>query len=171
MAEQMLKQKFAARNIRNIEVSSAGVFAMVGESMTAEVAIAMSSADYKPQPHVAQQATAEVLEQANLILTATEDHRAQVVRTFTRANRTAFTIKEFANLAEFIADPNTEIELDNPADLADKVRITASARGYAPELSNYDIADPYMLSQDVFDATRAELEPLLDSIADWAVNG
>ena len=170
MAEQMLRQKFARANIENIDVSSAGVFAMVGESITAEVVMALTSSGYKPENHTATQATAEVIEQADLILTATTEHRAQVVRTFTRANRNTFTIKEFANLAEFIADPNLEIELDEPTDLHDKLRITAGARGYAPELADYDIADPYMLSQDVFDATRAELEPLLDSIVDWAAN-
>jgi len=171
MAAQMLKQKFAARKIKNVEVSSAGVFAMVGDSMTSEVGIAMTSAGYTPESHVARQATAQLLEQANLILTATEEHRAQVVRTFTRANRNAFTIKEFANLSAFVAAPNNEIELEQPTDLADKLRITAGARGYAPQLSNSDVADPYMLSQAVFDATRDELDPLLDAVVDWVANG
>jgi len=171
MAEQMLRQKFAARNIRNIEVSSAGVFAMVGEPITPEVKVALTQAGYKPETHAARQATEALLETAHLILTATEEHRAQVVRTFTRANRNSFTIKEFANLAQFIEQPNPEIEMEKPADLADKLRITASARGYAPEISNYDVADPYMLSQQVFDATRDELDTLLDAVVNWVANG
>ena len=171
MAEQMLRQKFAARNIKNVDVSSAGVFAMVGESITPEVAVSLTYSGYKPEKHAARQAIPEVIEKANLILTATQEHRAQVVRTFTRANRNTFTIKEFANLANFLRTPNDDIEFEKAEDLIDKVRITASARGYAPELSNYEIADPYMFAQTVFDATRQELEPLLDEVVEWVANG
>jgi len=170
MAEQMLRQKFASANIEDIEVSSAGVFAMVGESITSEVAVALTSAGYQAENHTAMQATAEVIEQADLILTATAEHRAQVVRTFTRANRKTFTIKEFASLADFMADPNLEIEFDEPTDLHDKLRITAGARGYAPELADYDIADPYMLPQQVFNSTQSQLEQLLDSAVEWFAN-
>ena len=169
MAEQMLRQKFAQRNIKNIVVDSVGVYAMEGEPMTIEALTSMRAANYSPTTHVAKQATADVIASANLVLTATQDHRADVVRTLTRANRFTFTIKEFANLAGYVATPDPDVELPTATDLADKLVITSMARGYAPEVAAADIEDPYQRGQAVFDATREELEPLLDAIADWAV--
>ena len=169
MAEQMLREKLAARNLKNIVVDSAGVYAMEGESMTVEAASAMRTVGYAPTTHVAKQATSEVIASANLVLTATQDHRTDIVRTLTRANRFTFTIKEFANLAAYVAEPDPDVELPVATDLADKLVITSMARGYAPEVANADIEDPYQRGQQVFDATREELEPLLEQIADWAV--
>jgi len=170
MAEQMLRQKFAARNIKSVEVKSAGVFAMVGDPMTKEVAVALTTAGYQPNAHVAAQVDAPMLESFDLILTATEEHRSDVVRTFTRANRKTFTLKEFANLVNYASHPDEDVELPIASGLQDKLAVTAMARGYAPELENLNIEDPYRQSQQVFDATRDELEPLLDSVADWVAN-
>jgi protein-tyrosine phosphatase len=169
MAEQMLREKLADRNLKNIVVDSAGVYAMEGESMTVEAATAMRTVGYDPTAHVAKQATSEVIASANLVLTATQDHRTDIVRTLTRANRYTFTIKEFANLAAYVAEPDPDVELGVATDLADKLVITSMARGYAPEVASADIEDPYQRGQQVFDATREELEPLLEKIADWAV--
>jgi protein-tyrosine phosphatase len=169
MAEQMLRQKFAERNIKNVVIDSAGVYAMEGEPMTIEAANSMRAVGYAPTAHVAKQATADIIASANLVLTATQDHRSDVVRTLTRANRFTFTIKEFANLAAYIAEPDPDVELPVATDLADKLVITSMARGYASEVADADIEDPYQRGQQVFDATREELEPLLDAIADWAV--
>jgi protein-tyrosine-phosphatase len=65
--------------------------------------------------------------------------------------------------------PDPDVELPVATDLADKLVITSMARGYAPEVAVADVEDPYQRGQAVFDATRAELDPLLDAIADWAV--
>ena len=169
MAEQMLRQKFAQRNIKNVVIDSAGVFAMVGQTMTPETAVALSNAGVKPSKHAARQTTTEMLASYNLVLTATTEHRAEVVRTLTRANRYTYTIKEFANLVSYVANPDPDVELPTPTDLADKLLSASMARGYAPEVSQADIEDPYLQHQDVFEATRLELDPLLDAIADWAV--
>ena len=169
MAEQMLRKKFAERNIKNVVIDSAGVYAMEGEPMTIEASTSMRAVGYAPASHAAKQATADIIASANLVLTATQDHRSDVVRALTRANRFTFTIKEFANLAAYIAEPDPDVELPVATDLADKLVITSMARGYAPEVADADIEDPYQRGQAVFDATRAELEPLLDAIADWAV--
>ena len=169
MAEQMLRQKFAERNIKNVVIDSAGVYAMEGEPMTIEATNSMRAAGYAPTTHIAKQATSEVIATANLVLTATQDHRSDVVRTLTRSNRFTFTIKEFANLAAYVAAPDPDVELPVATDLADKLVITSMARGYAPELADADIEDPYQRGQQVFNATREELEPLLQQIADWAV--
>lgn len=169
MAEQMLRQKFAQRNIKNVVVDSAGVYAMEGAPMTIEAGAAMRSSGYSTETHIAKQATAEIIAGANLVLTATQDHRGDIVRTLTRANRYTFTIKEFANLAVYVSQPDPDVELPAPTDLEDKLVITSMARGYAPEVSVADVEDPYQRGQAVFDATREELDPLLDTIADWAV--
>lgn len=169
MAEQMLRQKFAQRNIKNVVVDSAGVYAMEGEPMTIEASSAMRSSGYSIETHIAKQATAEIIAGANLVLTATQDHRGDIVRTLTRANRYTFTIKEFANLAAYVSQPDPDVELPTATDLEDKLVITSMARGYAPEVSVADIEDPYQRGQAVFDATREELDPLLDVIANWAV--
>jgi protein-tyrosine phosphatase len=164
---QILKQKLHEAKTSGIKVSSAGVYALVGEPMPDEARIALDLSGYQTSKHSARQITPELAANADLILTATEDHRAEVIRTLTRANRYTFTLKEFANLAGYLADPNREEQFEPQTHLIERVRVIASARGYAPSLDDADIADPYGKPLTAYVRTQLELEPLLDAVVRW----
>jgi len=168
MAEQMLRQKLKDSN--HIVVDSAGVFAMEGKDMPDEAASSLLKNNYAPSKHKAKQLTAELVDSADLILTAEQDHRSDVVRTSPRANRYTFTFKEFANLNRYLEDPTREEPFDKPKDLQDKVRITASTRGYAPVITDLDLADPYLKPSQAYDDTAESLEQLLDEVVRWVSN-
>jgi len=171
MAEQLLRQKFDQLGVRNVEVASAGVQAVEGADLEDTAKKVLEANGHTIEPHVARQLTAQIAADADLILTATGDHRSDVIRTLVRANRYTFTLKEFVNLASFEFDPESEDAAEpkiQANSLSDKLANTVLARGYAVDLADADVADPYQLGQPAFEATLAEIEPLIDKVAKWA---
>lgn len=168
MAEQMLRQKLGNQN--HILTDSAGAFALEGKDMPDEAAASLLRRKYNLSKHSAKQLTADLADQADLILTAEQQHRSDVVRTSPSANRYTFTLKEFANLNRYLEDPLREEPFDKPKDLHDKVRITASTRGYAPVIKDLDLADPYFKPWQAYDETADSLENLLDEVVKWVAN-
>lgn len=171
MAEQLLREKLAALAVSGVEVASAGVQALEGADLDAGAKEILEAHGHSFEKHVARQLTANIAADADLILTATGDHRSDVIRTLVRANRYTFTLKEFVNLASFEFDVESEdaAEPKLPANsLAEKLANTVLARGYAFELADADIADPYQLGQEAFEATLNELDPLITKVAEWA---
>lgn len=81
--------------------------------------------------------TDRLCEQADLILTATRQHRSFVLERVPRALWRTFTLQEFASAVAVV-------RRDQPmaSDLSEVVRLAAAARGRV-ELDDYDIADPY----------------------------
>jgi protein-tyrosine phosphatase len=81
--------------------------------------------------------TTALASRADLILTATTDHRRLVLEAAPGALRKTFTLLEFASLVSSV-DPVREAS-GNPSEL---VRRAALHRGDA-RLQDYDVADPY----------------------------
>lgn len=171
MAEQLLREKLALHEASNVQVSSAGVQAIEGADLDGGAKQVLEAHGHSFEHHVARQLTADIAADADLILTATGDHRTDVIRTLVRANRYTFTLKEFVNLASFKFDLESEDGAEpkiQAKSLADKLADTVSARGYAVELADADIADPYQLGQAAFESTLNELDPLITKVAEWA---
>ncbi len=83
MAEFMLRNAVEGRqSLRGqpIVVHGAGVAAEVGSPATREVRAVLAEAGISGDGHVARQLTDEMLEQADLVLVATEDVRRRVLR-------------------------------------------------------------------------------------------
>ena len=171
MAEQMLKKTLSELGVAGVEVESAGTWAMVGENIPKPGQDAMIEAGLQPMPHRARQLDPDLLRGANLVLTATEDHRAEVVRTLVRANRYTFTIREFTRLAEFVEHPDgTEFRTAQASSLDEKLQLVASARGYVEDMSDIDLDDPYGLDLDAYRATRDRLADDIKVLARWLAN-
>ena len=173
MAEMLLREKLAQLGVTTVEVASAGVQAVEGADLEANAKQVLEVNGHVIEPHVARQLTAEIAANADLILTATGDHRSDVIRTLVRANRYTFTLKEFINLASFEFDPESEDATERqakPRSLGEKLLNTVMARGYAAELADADIADPYQQGIQAFEATLGEIEPLVSQLAGWARN-
>ncbi|MBG6214631.1 MAG: low molecular weight phosphatase family protein [Cryobacterium sp.] len=111
LAEQLLRARLEALGLQ-ADVQSAGTRAMVASPMTAEAAALSLTHGAHSTEHAARQLTEHLVGAADLILTATRDHRREVVTLLPKATRYTFTLNQFARLVGAIADPGG---LENPA--------------------------------------------------------
>jgi protein-tyrosine phosphatase len=174
MAEQMLIQK-AEKNKLPITVVSAGVMAMTGDPMTPQSADAMSERGYKATKHISQDLTPKMLEEADLVLTATLEHRSELARMLPKASKYSFTIDEFARLTSFLmADPEFQEEFKKKAKetrehyLKRAMQEAVLLRGMVPtNLDPKDVIDPYGESTKVYSQVAEHIEGSLEIIVDW----
>lgn len=171
LAEQLLQNQL--RDIPEINISSAGTRAMVGEQMfDATQEIARSYGLDSTESHRARQMSEALLESSDLILTMTRDHRRAVVEMSPRVTRRVFTVREFARLAQVTTDEVLAAET-NPAGAApgEKLRAAVKAvtlgRSVAPQVADQtedDVVDPYRQSSDVHRTSAQQLVPAIDTV-------
>ncbi|WP_227000799.1 arsenate reductase/protein-tyrosine-phosphatase family protein [Protaetiibacter intestinalis] len=169
-AERLLIAEFERRGLSGaVEVSSAGVAALVGEPMTEQAAAQTIGYGGNPSGHVARRLADPMVEQADLVLTMERTHRADVVRLVPRASRYAFTLPEFARLAVDLRDSG-EAEEPDPAADADRLRAlvpqVAAGRGLSlPGAAEHDeVEDPYRQSDEVYARSAAQVATAVSTI-------
>jgi protein-tyrosine phosphatase len=114
------------------EVSSAGVGAMVGYAMSKYAAEELRSYGGDPTGFAARQLTSEIVEQSDLVLTATRELRSRVLAEVPAALRRTFTMLEFAALVD-------DAEGGTPAEV---VNWAGTHRSLVANLEQ-DVPDPY----------------------------
>ena len=170
LAEQVLTQQFASLGLATqVSFSSAGTMAMVGEPMHAKSGQSMTELGFEPAAHQARQLTAEMLDAADLVLSATADHRSEVAKTLISANKYSLTMPEFARIADYLAsNPEALAHLEPATDLRSKVQLAAKYRGYAPPAkSTEDIADPWGHGYDSYQAAAKQIATHAQAITNW----
>lgn len=166
VAEQMFRQLLLDHAIAgNLAVSSAGTAAMVGSGTHAQSLSSLEKRGYTAQVVPAAQLTADMVEAADLILTSEVSHRASVVELSVRANRYVFTLKEFANLADY--ERESRDQAFTGGTLQERLAETITLRGFASPSDELDIEDPWGHSPEHFDAVAAETESNLQRIIGW----
>jgi protein-tyrosine phosphatase len=174
MAEQMLIQK-AEKNKLPLKVVSAGVMAMTGDPMTPQSADAMTKRGFKPTKHISQDLTPKLLEEADLVLTATLDHRSAIARMLPKASKYSFTIDEFARLTSFLrSNPEFQEEFKKkPKETRDQylkraMQEAVLLRGMVPtNLDPKDVVDPYGESIEVYNQVAEHIDVMLEIIVEW----
>jgi protein-tyrosine phosphatase len=160
LAEQVFDQMVAASGFgERVKVDSSGTFGLSGSEMDLGSMRAMRDLGFDPKPHRAKALTREQAEWADLILTFSEAHRADVVELHVPANRYAFTLTEFANLVTHYESPEAE--------LASRLTDTLRHRGVAPRLDDLDIADPYGLDRTAFASMADQTHTALKQVMAW----
>jgi protein-tyrosine phosphatase len=169
LAEQLLRARFAAVGIPAV-VHSAGTGALVGYEMTPEAASLSQGYGGDPAGHAARQLNADLINGADLILTATRQHRADTVSLVPRALRHTFTLNQFARLVT-VAEITGGSSVVEPVETAKALRafITeiAATRGFAPpplRADDDDIIDPYRQSQAIYDQAGQAIDAAATSI-------
>jgi protein-tyrosine phosphatase len=182
VAERLLRAQFDALGLP-VVVHSAGTQSMVGHDMTPEAAHLAAHYGADPVNHASKQLTEQQITDADLILTATRDHRSKVVSLHPRAARHTYTLNQFARLApaavESLADPDaapaSSVELaETPqTDLATQLRNLvaeiAATRGFSPpplHPDDDDIEDPYRQSTEVYARVGAVLNTTVTQITE-----
>ena len=160
LAEQLLRQNLTAAGIDAV-VTSAGTRAMTGSAMTPEAAALSSQYGASNTDHVARQLTEKLIADADLVLTATRDHRRDVVTMLPKATRYTFTLNQFARLVA-AAEPTRP-----PLDFAAYVADVASTRGLHPSPNPPtldDVDDPYRQSAAVYARAAAAINASVTTI-------
>lgn len=168
LAEGLLRARLAAAGVDAV-VSSAGTGALVGHGMTTEAAALAERFGADPSGHVARQLTPALLEEADLVLTATRGHRAEVASTLPKAARKAYTLREFARIVEFVTTDETAGFVPAPGEpSATLLEFASMSRGFAPPPENPEddnVVDPYRRSAEVYEEAGALIDAATAGIA------
>jgi protein-tyrosine phosphatase len=145
-----LAEQFLASQAREfslpISVTSAGTHAMLGGKMPEEIGRILLASGESPAPHVPRQLTPEIILGADVILTATREHRKFAVSMAPRSATTTFTLRQFGRLLSGHALLVESGELPPPTSPRNLIRELANIRGLvmpADRPEDDDIADPY----------------------------
>lgn len=152
LMELLLSDRLAADRFVVSSAGARGFDARPIDSMTAMEALRLGQ---DPFLFRSRPITKDLVEGADLILTATRDHRAIVLDQNPSALRRTFTLLEFAHLAE---------KLDEATSIQQLIEVAAKNRGLAPDDS--DILDPYGRAPDVHRATADMILTAVARIAD-----
>jgi protein-tyrosine phosphatase len=143
LAEQLLRARLAGWLPTEFSVSSAGTRAAYNHPACREAGRLLERLGLDQAGHQPRQLTRELIDGAQLVLTAERDHRAAVARLAPEARWRTFTLREAAALAveaARAADPRGDLGQAAPADrLADFVEELNRARGLVEP--TFDIAD------------------------------
>jgi protein-tyrosine phosphatase len=140
----------------DIASASAGTTGLTGRGVDKPTAYALGELGIDSSRHVAQRLTAGLTNAADLILTATTEHRSAVVQQTPLAFRRTFTLREFARLG---ADLGPLSGASDPDVLRKRVAEVADQRGWVEtaEPGGDDIGDPFGAGLEVAQACVAEL--------------
>ncbi len=115
MAEVLLKAELAETSLPfDVEVSSAGLSALPGEKASEPARRIFGSNKPGLNKHLSRSLDYDLIDDSDMILVMTNDHRRDLLARFPRAGNKTFLLKEFAGLNQ------DGVDLDDPA-------------GYGPE--------------------------------------
>ena len=163
LAEQLLRESLTAAGIDAV-VSSAGTSAMTGSAMTPEAAALSAQYGASNTDHIAQQLTEKLIADADLVLTATRDHRRDVVTLLPKSTRYTFTLNQFARLVA--PDPDAATTTP-PPDFPAYVASVAATRGLQPSPippTLDDVEDPYRQPAAVYARAAAAINASVTTI-------
>ncbi|MCW2606125.1 MAG: Tyrosine phosphatase [Frankiales bacterium] len=143
-------------------VESAGTWGHSGSPMEPHALSTLASYGVPGESFRARELVAEHVVAADLVLTATREHRAAAVVLHPRAAARTFTLREFARLAAAV-DPATLPEGDVVERARALVRAVAGKRGLVPPASpkDDDLSDPYHAPESAFQACAALVQDAL----------
>ena len=127
-----------------VSLASAGTYAMVDHPIEPDARAMLTERGVEDAPFAARDLTAALIEEADLVLGVSREHRAEVARLAPSGSRKTFTLREFARLAPLV--DRTLLTADDPAERARQaVEAVAAKRGYVRPDSpqDDDVPDPY----------------------------
>lgn len=163
IAERLLLAKL--KSAPPVTAQSAGTAALVGRGIDAPSAAALREFGGDPEGHIARRLTSELIDDADLILTAETSHRAIVVTSNPVMHRRCFTMREFGRLG-LRCDPPPAFPATAEA-LRARVAEVAAQRGmneFAVTAAQDDIGDPFGASVDIARSRAAEVNAAVDAV-------
>jgi protein-tyrosine phosphatase len=142
----------ASLDTDRFEVASAGVRGWESQPMDVAAAAELKRLGHSAETFSSQPIDSYLVDSADLILTATRQHRSEVLALNPQALRRSFTLVEFAALTGLV-------DGDSPADL---VAQAAQRRSLAP--AQADIRDPYRRGPSVHRETADDIAAAVATI-------
>jgi len=155
------------------EVTSAGTWAQAGEPMQAFAASTLAERNVDADGFVATPVNEELLKSADLVLTATLEHRSAVVGIVPSAVRRAFTMLELARIAGAAPPPPGPSGPANADQVRRSIAWAAQMRGSiarAPEGAD-DLEDPLRAPHDVYRARADAITAAVEQIVPFLMGG
>jgi protein-tyrosine phosphatase len=159
-----------------VDVRSAGTFGLSGRPMDETAASALAEHGCSADGFLARRLDVAILAGADLVLTATRAHRAEVVRMMPRVSRLTYTLREFARLADAVDVVDLHPMLEQHEDPVQRMRLaleeTRMQRGLVPpiEPDDDDVADPYRLPIEDYRRATLIIAQCVRSVADLLVS-
>ncbi len=149
----------------SVQLSSAGVAALVGEPIDPPVASYLRAQRAEAAGFAARQATEAMLREAELVLTLTRAHRAQVLEWAPSVVRRAFTLLEFVRVLESL-DLTGLPSGPAAARLRAILPLATAGRALAPrpEPGGDDVADPYGRGPAAYQQSLVAIQRATDTI-------
>jgi len=178
LAEQLLRARLGQTGLKNFELLSAGLRAVVGAPMEPWPAALSLEYGADPEGAVGKQLSPEIVGASDLVLTMTQGQRDELAKRYPTAAQRTFTLAEFGRIINALpASPQNTPEaaapswaqLTEPSEgsaLSSVVRAASSARYLAALSSKDDVRDPINLPEDVHRAVGQQIDQLTQRIAD-----
>ncbi|WP_240135021.1 arsenate reductase/protein-tyrosine-phosphatase family protein [Streptomyces sp. MUM 178J] len=167
LTRHALSNRLGDRLTGGLIVESAGTWGHEGAPMEANAEIVLADFGADASGFTGRELLDEHVIRADLVLTATRDHRAQVISMGHSAGLRTFTLKEFTRLVRAI-DPAT---LPDPRDgvvqrARSLVQAAAALRGWllAPNPDADEVHDPYGAPITFFRSIGDEIQQALDPV-------
>jgi len=138
---------------KRFEIASAGVRGWDAAPIDSMVVLELARLGHKATGHKSRTLDVHHVEQADLVLTASREHRASVLAMSPKALRKTFTLREFAALID-------SVESDS---LEDLVVDASRRRSTAP--TDVDLPDPYMQEPAVHHRVAEDIAAAVDVVA------
>lgn len=151
--------------------TSAGTHAMVGMGVPAEMLMNLDAEDdhgIDGRDHVAQQLRSQLVDQADIIIAMTAEHRTEIVQQTPTAVQRTFLLGELAAAARANA------ELDGATPQERLAHIPEAISWFRPSLAGLDIPDvpdPYKCGQADYDAAYVMIQESIIAINTWVRAG
>ncbi|WP_435129128.1 MULTISPECIES: arsenate reductase/protein-tyrosine-phosphatase family protein [Streptomycetaceae] len=168
MAERLMRHGLAQRlgaDADAILVESAGTWGHEGAPMELHAAAVLAEHGADTADFTGRELLDDHVIDADLVLTATRDHRAQVISMGHAAGLRTFTLKEFTRLVRAI-DPATLPDGSVTERARALVRAAAALRGWllAPSPDADEVHDPYGAPITYFRSIGDEIQDALDPV-------
>lgn len=175
-AAQLLEARISAAGellSAQVEVSSAGTRAVLDAGMDPSAAELSRELGGASGHHHARQLTPPMVDEADLVLCMSREHRSAAVRMMPRASRYTFLLTEFAGLLEDFARNHRagspwagSAAEDLPEQLRGGVRAAASRRGQIPRqvFPLAEIVDPHRAEISVYRESADQIHQAVERI-------
>lgn len=147
-----------------VEVTSAGVRGLVGDSLHPEMGAILQRSGIPADGFAARQVSSADVRSADLVLALTREHRAQLVQQTPAALRRSFTLLEFAHI---IASPDLPPVAAGEVGvrLRELVPLAARHRSLAGPAEALDVPDPYGRDGAAYELAYALIRDAVEVIA------
>lgn len=157
-----LTERLGPADAGRFVVGSAGTWGLVGEPMAGPAAACLKDLGGDPAGFVARKLSVELIDAADLILTATREHRATVVTMRPQTAIRTLTWREWSRLLEPVTP--ADVADPDPVERMHKLSVAAvGGRGRVPlkQRREDDLTDPYGAPMEVYRAVAQQIDVAL----------